>query len=620
MKKVLLLFTFIFCLLPNNVKAYSSNPVEKPFVCGVGYDYSYLLEYDGYEIISKSVDFFNVGTYYMTYLNKSSKETITKRIDVIDYNNIYENGYYHSNITSLTSPDYLIVDSFTLNNKTYILEIDQYNTNCRNIVITIVEDNKVSLSKIIKESVEASVNKIIVDDESIYILGTIYKEGYSIDLYLLRLDHYLNLVFEHTIGGSGIDNISDATLSGDYLYLVGNTTSSGGYFSGVRKQEDSFVMKLTKELFNVEKVVVNTLSNINSYTHITLYDENIYLCEQYSNMDNVLYNIKVYNLDLNIVSSSNFINSHALTPLKLISKNEGVFLAVYQYNYLLEKYSTRIYQINDNSQAVLYYDYTNANEENTHIIDINFNFEQLVILMYDYKDCKTKLIIKDLDEEQSTTLSVKCDEPVEFIDGCTFLTRKHKVIDYVYIKEDLNNEMFINNEIVSLSNKSSILTNKDNFGKYHNIYVYETNDLLVAYMKEEYIQVEVSVINNETFDKKFKIIFNGVGYLNGQKIESGFVIDKVGVYQLELYGHENERKVYQFEIADLSSKEILLKEKTLINSISDNITKTNNDITLLYGENINNQSTKTYSFFLLLIPLTLLLISCILLFRRKHEK
>ena len=186
MKKVLLLFTFIFCLLPNNVKAYSSNPVEKPFVCGVGYDYSYLLEYDGYEIISKSVDFFNVGTYYMTYLNKSSKETITKRIDVIDYSNIYENGYYHSNITSLTSPDYLIVDTFTLNNKTYILEIDQYNTNCRNIVITIVEDNKVSLSKIIKESVEASVNKIIVDDESIYILGTIYKEGYSIDFNLVN--------------------------------------------------------------------------------------------------------------------------------------------------------------------------------------------------------------------------------------------------------------------------------------------------------------------------------------------------------------------------------------------------------------------------------------------------
>ena len=44
------------------------------------------------------------------------------------------------------------------------------------------------------------------------------------------------------------------------------------------------------------------------------------------------------------------------------------------------------------------------------------------------------------------------------------------------------------------------------------------------------------------------------------------------------------------------------------------------DYNINFGDNTFNQITKTYHFWLLLIPIILLIVSLILLFRRKHEK
>lgn len=620
MKKLLFMFVLVFYLFVPNVKAYTNEDVSKPFVCTVGYDYSCLLEYDGYEIISKAVDFYNVGTYYITYLNKTTRKTITKRIDVINENSILENGYYRSNKTSLSTPDYHLIDSFTFNETTYLLEEELLSENKHNFILTKVENSEITFTKTFKSNVEASLSKLLVDEEGIYILGTIYKEGYSIDLYALNIDFSFNIVFENTIGGSGVDNLEDAVLFGNNIYIVGNTTSSGGYFSGVRKAEDSFVMSVTKDLFNVNKVVVSTIANLNTYTNITLKDNNIYVFEQHSNNESVSYNAKVYSTDLNIIASKAFINSHAITPYKLVTKEEGVFLICFQYNYLLEKYATRLYQIDEYANSSLYYDYTNYEDENLRIIDINFNQNELVILAYDYNYLKSKLIIKNLLTKEISTLSIDSSEPLKYISNDTYITLTHDLINYIYINGLKEDEVIINNEYISLSNKSKITNSDTTFGQYTNLYIYESNKLMLGVSKEIYIPVNVSVLHNELFDKNLTLTFNGEGYLNGKKIESGYVIDTIGEYQLELFGSQGERKVYQFKVEDLSTKDVAINEVNNIVDIEEINTSKANQSTLLYGDHFDEDAPKTYYFFLLLIPLILLVGGLILIFRRKHEK
>lgn len=626
MKRILflLLLTFsIFCgvftLTKSKVYATANKTVTKPFVCTIGHDYSYLLEYDGYEIISKAVDFYNVGTYYVTYLNKDTKETVSKRIDVINESSLLDNGYYRSNQTNLYTNDYQLIDSFTYEGITYLLEVEQQNEK-HNLILSKVENNSVVYTKVVKQNIEATFNKILVDDEGIYILGTIYKEGYSIDLYCLNIDFSFNIVFENTIGGSGIETLTDGIIYGDYIYVVGNTTSSGGYFNGTRKKEDSFVMKLSKDLFNVIKTSVSTLSNINTYTHITIKDDFIYLFEQTSNTETVSYTSKVYTLDLNVSAAQPFVNSHALTPNKLVSKEEGVFLICYQYNYLLDNYASRVYLINDDATTSLYYDYTNCEDENLRIKDINFNSSQMIVLTYDFHFNKTKLIIKDLFTKEISTLSIDSKEPLEFINANTYLSLDYKIIDYLFIKYNDANDLLINNKYVELSSKSVLNNDQNIFGNYEDIYIYETEDVLLASIKERYIPIDVSVINNETFDNNLVLTFNGTGYLNDKQIESGYVVNKTGIYQLEVYGKNNERKVYHFDVANLSDKEVELKEVTKVINVEENLNNVNNEMTLLYGEHLNNEVTKTYYFFLLLIPLVLLAVSLVLIFRRKHEK
>lgn len=615
-----LMFTFItFSMFLSNTYALTDDSVTKPLVCTVGYDYSYLLEYEGYEIISKAVDFNNVGTYYVNYLNTKTKDTVSKRVDVISEESIYGNGYYRSSLNKLTCPDYKMIDTCTFDKVTYMLETEELTQNKHNLIISKVQNNTITYTKKVKTNVEASFNKILVDEEGIYVIGTIYKEGYSIDLYLIKLDFSFNILFEQTIGGSGIDNVKDAQLLGDYIYIVGDTTSSGGYFQGVRKEEDGFLMKLNKDLFNVDKVVVSTLDNINTYTNVIIKDNYIYVIEQYSNLEKVLYNTKVYSLDLNIVVSNSFINSHTLYPSKLVTSNDGVFLISFQFNYLLEKYACRVYSVDEKAQTSLFYEYANLDEENIRINDLLFTSNQMVVLTYDYNLKTTKLIIKDMLSKSQITLNINCSEPLEFIDETTFITTDHNILDYLYIK-DYNDKILINNKETFLCDKSVLNNDASIFGQYKDVYVYETEDLIFSRFHEYYIPVEVSVINNETFDKNLIVTFNGDGYLNGTSIKNNEVITEEGEYQLEVFGKGQERKVYKFYVKDLSSKEVTEEDTPKLIDAQNKVKQGSNEKVLLFGEHVNNEESKQYMFWLLLIPLILLVCSLFLVFRRKHEK
>lgn len=622
MKKIIYTFICLFFLticLKTNVFAKQTDyeDISKPLVCEKGYDYSYLLEYEGYTIINKLVDFNHEGTYYVTYINNETKETITKRVDVISKEKT-KNIYYRYNEFKVVSKASELIDVCSKGDYAYMLEKETVNE-INSYYLTTTKGGKNINSKLVVSSSGVTLNKLIVLDDAIYIIGTIYVTNYGTDIYIIKLDLEGNIILENTIGGNGIDDVKGICALGEYIYLYGETTSSGGLFTGVRKKEDAFVMKLSKELLHPESVKVSTLENINSYSHMVISGDLLYILEQYSDTEYLKYNLKIYNANLDIVYSNSITNSYALYPEKLVCFNDEVYLLAFQYNYMLDKYASRIYQITKSGNLSLYYEYTNYDLENVRIIDLKFINNKPNILMYDYNEQATKLYLKD----DSITVNIKgSSKPHSFTntlnETLSFINYDKSIIDLLYIKFD--DIPVINGQKGTLCDKSKINKDYNVFGLYKDVYVYETAFALYASFTDKYIEPNVSIIDSEVFDLNTKLTFNGVGTLNGRKVESGSYVSEEGKYVLEVVGTNNEKRIYNFEIACLSEKETNEKSSLNVTTIAKTVDKVSLEEQVNFEYATNDNAPKIYMFWVLLIPLILLIVTIIVAFRRKHEK
>ena len=102
------------------------------------------------------------------------------------------------------------------------------------VFVTITDYNgEVLKEKYLGGSKEDYAIKTIIDKESIYVLSRIESNDYDVskyygqsDIWVLKLDQQLNIIWETTIGGSNGDNPKDfALLDGQILYVLSNSQS-----------------------------------------------------------------------------------------------------------------------------------------------------------------------------------------------------------------------------------------------------------------------------------------------------------------------------------------------------------------------------------------------------------
>ncbi len=62
------------------------------------------------------------------------------------------------------------------------------------------------------------------------------------------------------------------------------------------------------------------------------------------------------------------------------------------------------------------------------------------------------------------------------------------------------------------------------------------------------------VYNNHIYDTKRTLSFNGVGYLNNTYIETGYTVNKPGLYTLDILGENDYRETLQFEIRSIENE------------------------------------------------------------------
>ena len=619
MKKILFVFLILVSFLFINnesVFASSSDNINKPLICMVGQNHSNLLEYEGYEIISGKVDFYNVGTYYITYLNTLTKSTVTKRVDVISDNEFSNDIYYRYNVDKYISTSSDVIDALEYKDYTYVLErcIDK-----NDIILTKLDKNKIIFSKAIRTDIDITLRNLVIDDTGIYILGNVYVEGYGIDIYLGCYDFEGKLILENTFGGIGIDNAYDMVINGDYLFVYGDTTSSNGIFSGIRKNEDSFILKINKDLLFLEDSYVSTLAYNNTIKFGVIADDTLYMLEQYVDVDKVSYFIKVFNQDLKIISNKPFINGYSISFNQMKVEEERIFLIGYQYNYMIEKYASRIYEIDLEGNSSLFFEHTNYSIDNKRIIDINLNNTYYEILLTDLTTLENEIIIKDKTNNIDLVVKCKSGQPLHFLEGNTYISKDKEIVKYICILD--SSDVFINGTLIKESSSSIIHKEVKTFGKYRNVYIYETNEVTYVKHKDIYVEPNLSFFNNGIFDIGLTLNFNGTGYLNDELVISGFTINNSGKYTFLLVGENDERRTYQFEVRDISSKDFETKnDNKLLNiSINKKQNDTSNNITLFNSHDIN-QETKTYMYWLLLIPAILLVLGIILIMVKKHGK
>ena len=84
-------------------------------------------------------------------------------------------------------------------------------------------------------------------------------------------------------------------------------------------------------------------------------------------------------------------------------------------------------------------------------------------------------------------------------------------------------------------------------------------------------------MENGIYEPGYKVEFNGTGFLNGEEINNGFIVNDIGKYLLAIYGINNEKEVINFEIDDLT-----------INPISNNYNFKIKDIEIIKTVKVND--------------------------------
>lgn len=88
------------------------------------------------------------------------------------------------------------------------------------------------------------------------------------------------------------------------------------------------------------------------------------------------------------------------------------------------------------------------------------------------------------------------------------------------------------------------------YGEYDQKVSYFYGGLRIDYYRDYYVPIRVSIVDKSVYDRKVKLTFNGTGYLNNEKIDSGYIVTEEGKYVLEVRG-KNESQYYTFEVKTL---------------------------------------------------------------------
>ncbi|XMB66870.1 hypothetical protein RI065_11370 [Mycoplasmatota bacterium zrk1] len=332
-----------------------------------------------------------------------------------------------------------------------------------------------------------------VDYKEGYIFSGYMDTGISDDAFIFKVDDLGNIVMFKSYSYTGDDIIHDILVDKSII-LVGSTTTTDFGVTGQR----GFIMELNDD-FELERTYTDRSSSISIYSNIDKIKSDIYVSgsvgkhekQEFSNSKGI---VGIYDGEFNGINTDlNIVTGVSETSLGNI---------IYGGTIKKEKYIPKL-----------------------SIDEVEFTANGVIIDVIESDGIK--VIYTD-----STSVNKGVVESVNFISGS-------------------NNELYLNNNLIELDELYiGDPYRSDIFGEYKKCSYAEVSkynyysDLLID--KVEFY----TNINKTLYYDSVNLFFNGIGYLNGELIETGFQLTETGEYELIVTGANNAKKVLDFEVRE----------------------------------------------------------------------
>lgn len=561
-KKILLFTLMCLFLLTNHYVLNAESGVMNNVLAEVGTIEEEDLEVSGYQLVESShVNFDKPGEYTLQYLNLKSEKYVYRKLVLFNS----EDYLSEKNIT---------INTFTLGNQ---YENEDVVTMCsdKDYAFVIYSNNMLvcfrngimlwtksfdNYDDVILSDVKLSVNGILL------YYSVCVESGW--DVVLDEYDYNGNLLKSLTLVGEKNDYSDTLMVIGNNIYITGITyskTNDFEYFYPVEGSNQAFIARI--EYYDYVMYDIYGYGNKGENQLLqTIFGANEVYLKVKINEDGP-YGIKTYG-------------------------PESVFLFSLGYEYGLHEYGYNSYDRYDmdGDEVVVSIDgnfgvITSINNNITlKYIGENMELSGRVTTLwpnysgYQYSGFEVK---NEYDDFELVTY---------FTNGNEKVYKVYKVIDDefcevysgegTYIKGESNHWEF--NETLTekirlsassfstKSTKTGTLSKRDyycngekldftyekteglDYGVYDIVMYAEYNNIDFYIKAKEYVNCLCNIKNDQVYDLNVELIFNGIGYLNNQKISSGHIVNEVGRHILVVYSNDNQKKEFIFEVKSLS--------------------------------------------------------------------
>ncbi len=575
-KKILIfiLVLFFFYSLNLNVKAVE-DVFEGDIISEIGIGKDSMIFTDGVSEISGKVNWNEPGTYEVLCTKENneyfvrnvivkSEESLFSGIDIVKEIGSYD--FFKNNVKEIISSNV-----FVINRNEYFTYYNCLSKNDSKISF-VCKYKKNEASIVYSLEGYSSIAGMTLYENSLYVLASIYENGLG-KIQVLKFDTSLNLLSINRYY-SNKDDLGKAIYSyNNYLYLFIEATSNEGIIERSASNKIILILKINPYNFMIEK----HLEIGNNY-------DNQLLNVEYSNNKFILYLAlngsggKYYH-SINKSYTGSFILSldedFSVNVCKFIENDTANCLNV-KFD---DKVNLNVWKENSSKIIIKYGEYNN---EKTTSID-SFKGEISAISSIIYKDNiyifvsldnkLSKLLLIDDGEISMKNLELlpyNCTEAYCF-GGEIYLQMKGLVtrlfvynnlkIKKVYEKINVNNleiisqktKIYINDVLVKSQNKHQEINQE--YGTYISLSSEQSDNYLLLCKNKYSIPLICNVRDGECYDPGLVLIFNGQATLNNVNVSSGYELNKIGKYQLDISGENSSIVRICFEIVDVISKD-----------------------------------------------------------------
>lgn len=628
----ILLFTCILNLymIKNTYASESTKEVSKPLVILQGETYNDYLNYKGYTILENNLNTDKCGDYQIVYQKTLTNEQITKRIFVKSSEELLSQKCYNEQYQNLyNSKQRMLVHQAKYYQGYYYFGIAEETTNGLYNLSLIKTDLE---NLIFKKELMTYTNGQIVDfvfETNEIVLLINYATDKSQDVMLKFITLEGNNLCDTIIKGNDYDKGIKIFKDDGYYYIPVESSSTDELFKQTSTTKGLYMFKIMKS----NRQIVSVRSNIANYDLkvIDVVETNEgYVCLT-SKYDP---NIKMRILELNLYSKDEenftlkkeFLRSTLIDALAFRTNDRDEMFIMTENNKKFDLYSV----FADFSSHLLntYYYQKAPNAVFADFIINDYNNIEILYNVIDNKKAEPYGYIYQLIENDNIALEIENYSPTmmakKFINEGEILFADNNQITIDKIKylivKSLNNQITLNNEDLSTyplvyidakqiylnEEKSKLDYDLNQYGTYPIKFYFSTKNVDIIIPGSIEVLPQINIKNNETYDLKLQLKFNGKGVLNNLNITNEYIIEQPGTYKLEVYGKDDICYNVNFVVTPITDNNEYKKNPKNELSVKNEILTSDKSITINNNIKENEISNdKNQYLWTLLIPIAI---------------